>query len=239
MIHVAICDDEQQVLRMVRAETERFFRTCCVDCEIQTYLNSDNLRYDLQDDIHYDLFLLDIEMPSVSGMDLAKEIKELLPAAKMIFITSHLEYAITAYEYAIFRYIPKDAIHTKLPNALNDFYKLYDLERSEHYTIAVKNHVEQIPYRDILYIMKEGKYSVFHLKDGKSASVRKSLAQVSSEIGQTYFYFADRGCILNLANVTGIKDEEVMMADGQSVSVSKGNLTELKSVVLKFWEKQI
>lgn len=239
MIHVAICDDEQQILRMVEEETERFFRTSCVECEIQSYLNSDNLRYDLQDDIKYDLFLLDIEMPGVNGMDLAKEIQELLPSAKMIFITSHLEYAITAYEYAIFRYIPKDTIHTKLSKALSDFYKLYDLERSEYYTIAVKNHVEQISYRDILYIMKEGKYSIFHLKHGKTASVRKSLAQVFSEIGQTYFYFADRGCILNLANVTGIKDEDVIMADGKSVSISKGNLTELKSVVLKFWEKQI
>lgn len=125
--------------------------------------------YDLEDGFYFDLFLLDIEMPGIDGMGLAKSIHDNMPAARIIFITSHLEYAITAYEFSVFRYIPKMVLDEKLPSALEDFYKLYRLERNEFYTIQIKNHVEQIAYKDILYILKDGKYAVFHLQDEKQS----------------------------------------------------------------------
>lgn len=183
MLQIAICDDEEKILFKLEETTGIFFKTHCVDCKIQTYPSSENLRYDLQDGIYYDLFLLDIEMPQVSGMDLAEKIRDAFPAAKIIFITSHLEYAITAYEFSVFRYIPKTQLEEKLPLALRDFYKLYCLERDEYYTIEVKNHVERLPYREILYILKDGKYAVFHLQNGTVNSVRKTLSQVFGEIG--------------------------------------------------------
>ena len=74
-------------------------------------------------------------------------------------------------------------IDDKLPSALEDYYKLYRLERNEFYTVEIKNHVEQLPYREILYILKDGKYAVFHLSGGKTQAVRKTLASVFEEIG--------------------------------------------------------
>ena len=239
MLKIAVCDDEQNMLIKVKKIAGHFFWTHCVDCDIHAYENSDNLQYDLKDGVYYDLFLLDIEMPGVDGMALAKEISACLPAAKILFITSHLEYAIAAYEYSVFRYIPKDMIDRKLPVALEDFYKLYDLERNDFYMIMVKNRVGKISYRDILYILKDGKYAVFYIRNGITTSVRKTLAQVFEEIGSEYFYFADRGCIVNLANVIGLHGEEVQMADGVCVAISKGSVSDFKSILLHFWEKQI
>lgn len=239
MLHIAICDDDAMILSKIDELAKVFFRTHCVDCKIQTYQSSENLLYDLQDGINYDLLLLDIEMPGIDGMDLAKVIRDTMPAAKIIFITSHLEYAITAYEFSVFRYIPKAVIDGKLPPALEDYYKLYRLERNEFYTVEIKNHVEQLPYREILYILKEGKYAVFHLTGGKTQSVRKTLAQVFEEISKEYFYFADRGCIVNLANVVGIDDTGILFPDDQHITISKANISEFKTTMLRFWRKQI
>ena len=239
MIHIAICDDNKQSVSCAETITDKFFKKHCVDCKIQTYQSSENLLYDLQDGIHYDLLLLDIEMPGMDGMDLAKVIYDTMPAAKIIFITSHLEYAITAYEFSVFRYIPKTVIDEKLPFALEDYYKLYRLERNEFYTIEIKNHVEQLPYREILYILKDGKYAVFHLAGGKTQSVRKTLSQVFEEISREYFCFADRGCIVNLVNVIGIDDASILFSDNQCVVISKANISDFKIQMLRFWRKQI
>ena len=239
MLRISICDDEQDIVSKVQEVTERFFRTHCIDCDIHAYQQGDNLQYDLQDGISYDLFLLDIEMPQMGGMDLAQEISASFPASKIIFITSHLEYAVKAYEYSVFRYIPKNMLEEKLQAALEDFYKLYGLERSSYYMVKVKNHVEQLSYREILYILKEGKYAVFHLRNGQEVSVRRTLSQVYTEIGQEYFYLADRGCIINLANVTGMDGENIIMPDGQRITISKSGVTEFKSILLRFWEKLI
>lgn len=238
MLRVAICDDEK-ILIEIEEVVRRFFRLNCIDSKITTYQSGENLQYDLKDGITYDLFLLDIEMPGIDGMELAKEIRERIPSAKIIFITSHPEYAITAYEYSVFRYIQKTMLHEKLFLALEDYYKLYALERKEYYMIEIKNYLEKIPYRSIFYILKEGKYSVLYLEGGRTVSVRKPLKQVFEELSQEYFYFADRGCIINLANVVGMDTEKILFPGQQNVTINKTNWIEFKEKLLLFWGKQI
>lgn len=238
MLRVAICDDEK-ILMEIEEIAGRFFRLNCIDNKITIYQSSENLQYDLQDGIVYDLFLLDIEMPEIHGMELAKEICERIPSAKIIFITSHLEYAITAYEYSVFRYIQKTMLHEKLFLALEDYYKLYALEKNEYYMIEIKNYLEKIPYRSIFYVLKEGKYSVLYLEGERTVSVRKTLKQVFEELGQEYFYFADRGCIINLANVVGMDTGKILFPEQQNVTINKTNWIEFKESLLLFWGKQI
>lgn len=239
MMQIAVCDDEAMNVSKVEELAKVFFRTHYIDINIKTYQSGENLLYDLQDDIYYDLLLLDIEMPEVSGMDLAKTIQEKMPSARIIFITSHLEYAIEAYEFSIFRYIPKDRLEEKLDAAFVDFYKLYRLERNEYYTIQIKNNIEQLAYRDILYILRDGKYAVFYMENGESRSVRKTLAQVFEEISKEYFFFADRGCIVNLANVIGLDATGISFIHDKRVVISKAAIPKFKSRMLEFWGKQI
>ena len=238
MLRVAICDDEK-ILMEIEEIAGRFFRLNCIDNKITIYQSSENLQYDLQDGIVYDLFLLDIEMPGIHGMELAKEICERIPSAKIIFITSHPEYAITAYEYSVFRYIQKTMLHEKLFLALEDYYRLYALEKNEYYMIEIKNYLEKIPYRSIFYVLKEGKYSVLYLEGERTVSVRKPLKQVFEELGQEYFYFADRGCIINLANVVGMDTGKILFPEQQNVTINKTNWIEFKESLLSFWGKQI
>ena len=238
MLQVAICDEEK-ILMEIEEIAGRFFRLNCIDNKITIYQSSENLQYDLQDGVVYDLFLLDIEMPEIHGMELAKEICERIPSAKIIFITSHPEYAITAYEYSVFRYIQKTMLHEKLFLALEDYYKLYALEKNEYYMIKIKNYLEKIPYRSIFYILKEGKYSVLYLEGERTVSVRKPLKQVFEELGQEYFYFADRGCIINLANVVGMDTGKILFPEQQNVTINKTNWIEFKESLLSFWGKQI
>ena len=99
MIRIAICDDEERAV----ASTEKIVKTCLqaqgIGCEITTYTQSRNLLYDITDDgFFYDLILLDIEMPGISGMEIPQQVKGFLPNARIIFVTSHTEYAIDAFE---------------------------------------------------------------------------------------------------------------------------------------------
>ena len=82
MLHIAICDDELATVIQVKEAVQHFFRTHSTECKIQTYQSSENLQYDLMDGFHFDLLLLDIEMPGADGMALAKLVYEMMPAAK-------------------------------------------------------------------------------------------------------------------------------------------------------------
>ena len=109
MIQIAICDDERESVALHEKIVKTSLQKLGIGYEITTYTKSSNLLYDITDDhFFYDLLLLDIEMPGFTGMELPEKIKPFLPNVKIIFITSHLEYAIDAYELSIFRYVPKD-----------------------------------------------------------------------------------------------------------------------------------
>ena len=220
MIRIAICDDEERAV----ASTEKIVKTCLqaqgIGCEITTYTQSRNLLYDITDDgFFYDLILLDIEMPGISGMEIPQQVKGFLPNARIIFVTSHTEYAIDAFELSIFRYVPKNNLETKLTAAITDAAKLIELEAGQEYTIQTANHMEKIPYKDIFYIQRDGKNSSIVSSVGTS-KVRKSLQRVFDELNAPEFIFIDRGYIVNIVQIMKVSDSIAILgsqATNQSI----------------------
>ena len=160
MLHIAVCDDDMSAVQSHKLITEECLRQYGSIGKIATYTNSDNLLYDITEDkFFFDLILLDIEIPGNSGMELARKIKPFLPNVKIIFITSHMEYAIDAFELSIFRYVPKDYTDKRLPLAILDAIKLIELEDGKAYTIQTNSRLEKIPYKQIYYIERNGTMS--------------------------------------------------------------------------------
>lgn len=239
MIKIAICDDEEQSVAL----HEQIVRECLqaegIGCEIATYTQSRNLLYDITDDgFFYDLILLDIEMPGTSGMEIPQQIKNYLPNVRIIFVTSHTEYAIDAFELSIFRYVPKNNLDVKLTAAVIDAAKLIELEDGQEYTIQTVNRMEKIPYKDIFYIQREGKNASIVSRTGTS-KVRKSLQQVFEELNAPEFIFIDRGYIVNIVQVMKISDSIAVLKNGQQLPISRSHLREVKQQINQFWGAHI
>ena len=150
MLHIAICDDDPGAVGREQALVEKTYRESGASCKIRCYTDSRNLLADILDDgFFFDLLLLDIEMPGLSGMELPQKLRPCLPEAKIIFVTSHREYAIDAFELSIFRYIPKAELEKRLPAALRDAAGLILLQAGQSYTIETKSRLEKIPLREI------------------------------------------------------------------------------------------
>lgn len=239
MLHIAICDDELGAVQAHRQIAEDCLRRRGSVGQIAAYTSSDNLLYDIVEDrFFFDLILLDIEMPGSTGMELAAQIKPVLPNVKIIFITSHLEYAIDAFELAIFRYVPKDDIKRRLPPALEDAVKLIELEDGRTYTIQTNSRLEKIPYKEIDYIERDGKNACI-VASGRVAKVRKSLQQVYEELDAEEFIFIDRGCIVNLIHIMQVRDGMAVLKNGRSLPISRSHLQDVKRQLNRYWGSHI
>ena len=239
MLRIAVCDDDTNAVMANTKITEKCLRRCGAHGEIMPYTDSKSLLADIADDgFYFDLILLDIEMPGSSGMELAEKIRPYLPNVRIIFITSHIEYAVDAFELSIFRYVPKQDIEKRLPAAITDAIKLILLEDGKVYTIQTNSRLEKIPFRDIFYIMRDGKNAAFTTAGGVS-KVRKSLQQVYDELDAEEFIFIDRGCIVNIIHVMQVKDGCAIVKDGAALAISRSHLQTVKEQINTYWGTHI
>ncbi len=240
MIRIAICDDEKEAVTLHEEIIKDSLQFCGIGYEITAYTSGSNLLSDIADDgFFYDLILLDIEMPYVSGMELAQKIKPYLPNVKIIFITSHLEYAIDAFELSIFRYVPKNDLENRLKPAVADAAKLIELEAGREYIIQTAARMEKIPYRDIIYIRRDGgKNSEVYSSAGIS-KVRKSLQQVFEELDAPEFIFIDRGYIVNIIQIMKVADGMAFLKNGETLPISRSHLQAVKQQINRFWGTHI
>ncbi len=185
------------------------------------------------------MVLCDIEMPDIDGMRLSAYIRRHLPNTLIILITSHLKYAIDAFELSIFRYIPKNSLDIRLEHALKDAVNMIQLQADQYYTIKMPSRIEKIQYHRILYIQREGKNAVIVLMDGTSTKVRKSLSQVYNELNSKDFLYVDRGDIVNLSHIVRIKEGIVELEGGIRIPASHAKLEYIKERLNDFWGEQI
>lgn len=243
MIQVGICDDETSILHTIEVLSQDCFCENQIFATIQTFHNSKELLYEVQDGMHFDLLLLDIEMPEMTGMELASIMKTYLPEVLIIFITSHLEYALDAYELSIFRYIPKNNMKNKLYYALCDASSYIQVQMSKSYIIHNQNRLERIPYKNLLYITHEEKNALLFTNLSTSTQdpykVRKSLQEVYQDLDFNEFLFIDRGCIVNISHIMSIKNNECILSDGTNLAISQARMYEVKERMLQFWKTYI
>lgn len=239
MIYIAICDDNEKTADSLTKKVTAYFKKRNICTEIITYSQSRMLQFDIQEGKYFDIILSDIEMPHINGMELARYIKLHLPDVFIIFVTSYLKYAIDAYELAVFRYIPKNAVDERLKHALEDVIKLIEGRSDRYYYITMPSRVEKIPYQRIVYIWKEGKNTVISLTDNTETRVRKSLAQVMSELNCEDFIYVDRGNIVNLRYILKVKDGIVEMENGIRLPASLAKEEQIKQTLSRFWGEQI
>lgn len=239
MIYIAICDDEKSSLRGLSNYVKNYLNENKEIAEITEYDQSRMLLYDVQEGKHFDLILTDIEMPYYNGMSLASHIKKYLTEVLIIFVTSHVKYAMEAYELSIFRYIHKEMLRERLSYALRDSLAMIHMQADKYYTIIMPSRVEKIPYKKILYIQREGKNSVIVLLNGTISKVRKSLSQLYTEFESDDFVYIDRGTIVNLIHVMGIRNTMIELKNGVCLSASHAKLEETKEKLIAFWGENI
>lgn len=195
MLKIAICDDEPQAAAQEEAIVRDSLRACGVAGEVTRYTQSQTLLDDLTDDgFFYDLLLLDIEMPGLDGMEMARRCREILPKVRIIFVTSHREYAIDAFELSIFRYVPKSDRETRLAAAVTDAAKLYH-DLHNHIEVlchcldegdlgAARRYCQDLrgPVEEMAHTVWTGDPAVDHLITSKTAQAQALGAQTQVNV---------------------------------------------------------
>lgn len=237
-LKVGIVDDEPFFLKQIRIMINKFSLEKHIPIETEIFNSGASILFRIDSDVYYDVYLLDIVLPNKNGLDIARNIRNRFPEAYIIFITSHTCYSLDAFELNVYRYIKKTKISEKLPNALNDIWKEVSLGEKESYVIDTCMRKEKILFKNIFYVFKENKYSVFVTSRGIS-KIRKALVKVYEELGNNDFILIDRGYIVNIMHIMKVVKNELTLRNGEIIIVSRTHMKEVKEKISYFWGKNL
>ncbi len=234
MLRIAIIDDEQACTREISRITDHYFRSAGVAYMIKAYQLPGELIWDIEEGTYFDIYLLDIEMPTINGMELAYAIRQKYDEPYIIFITSYVEYSIRGYEYHAWRYITKDKVQENLPLAFDGLMRKVGEKNRKFYIFELHSKITKLLYNDIYYLHKDGKYTEFCTALGLLRE-RRAINKVQEDLDDNAFVFTDRSYVVNLRHVITLDKDLIIMRNGDTIPVSMPQFQKVKQAISDYW----
>lgn len=197
--NVVIVEDDSQCADKLSKLISRFFNEAHLPFSLKVF-NSSLEALEKRSGFE-DLYFLDIDLPHVNGMELAKKIRENDEKVIIIFCSNLAQFALKGYEVGAFDYIVKPFDYSNIAHRLNRALNV-DLHRqSEKIILKVASSENVVIDHDfIIYIEKERNYLVFHTTK-EDYWVRGSLHEYEKMLPKDSFSYCKKGVYVNLSYV--------------------------------------
>ncbi len=163
-IRVAIVEDSPLEMERAVAAINQLIDKNQYSVNIKQFKNGKQLIADLEDEILYDVYLLDIEVYDIGGFELAERIHRTDPAAYVVFNTSHDDLGKKTFPFFPYATIFKSEGEKPICVIMARIFKEIMESEDVIYTIHNERRFIRFPVREIVYMEKVVKNTVFHCK---------------------------------------------------------------------------
>lgn len=216
MIDILVCDDNSNVLQQINKLIKHFEKNNNLSFNIQIKNTADFI---LQEDYHCDIAFIDIEMPGISGLRLAEELKKKNPDVIVIVVTSFQNYLDDAMRIRVFRYLSKPIEPNRFFENFRDALVEYK-NTSKTIILEIKDEIYSIKTKDILYIENKKHGSIIITKD-LTLNINKKPSELYNLINQpNCFVYSHNSYIVNLQNVIDFNKNTITLRKDREHTVS-------------------
>ena len=231
-MRIAVCDDEEKFRTQEKNLIDKLAGS--IDVIVDAYSDGRKL-LEAFDKNPYDVLFLDIEMPAMDGITLAKKLRERSDSIYIVFLTGHVEYALEGYEVNALRYLTKPVQEDKLREVLR--FVMDQSTSKRQILIKVDGEETLINVTDIIYLEAQNQYVMLYTTGGEHL-VRYNISDFEEQLKNDGFFRAHRGYLISLAKVKKLVSEVLMESPGGDISlpVSRSNVKPLKEALYAYVE---
>lgn len=221
MIKCIAADDEPLALRQMVSYIEQ---TPFLEL-VGQFSNSSKLKDHLEEH-QVDLLFLDINMPDLSGIELAKTLQN---PPKIIFTTAYSEYAIEGYKVNAIDYLLKPIEYDDFLEASEKAQALVLKERLLTTELKTKGdylfiksgqkHV-RIDFNNIKYVESQKEYIKIHLMNGEPVKALLRLKNIEELLPKENFMRIHRSFIVNLNHIVTVERNRIIYSAKEFIVVS-------------------
>ncbi|MEV7429791.1 LytTR family DNA-binding domain-containing protein [Nocardioides sp. NPDC092400] len=226
------------------------------DDRVREVLTSDSATEGLRmlQEVDVDVVFLDVQMPGLTGLELAQVLSRFRTPPAIVFVTAHEEHAVEAFDVRAVDYVLKPVRADRLAEAVR---------RVVEATAGGRQAVpEQAPARDdvqvaverggvtrfvdrvaISHVEAQGDYARLHVADGAEGAsggsylVRTPLSQLEEEWAAAGFVRIHRSLLVSLGHVAELRMEagrcSVVVTGGTELGVSRRHTRQLRDLLLR------
>lgn len=211
MIRIAIVEDDVHTEETIRGYIERYAKSSSQ--KFSTVSFSDGIEIVESYNTKFDIILMDVQMKFMNGITAAKHIRERDPAVVIIFITNMSQYAIHGYEVNALDYVLKPINFFSFSEKLSKAIERMDKGEKNYIALTVEGGLKRLDISQIRYIESHGHKISFHLASEEFIAKKITMTELEKKLEQYHFYRCNKGYLVNLKYVEGIKDNYAIVAE--------------------------
>ena len=218
MLSIAVCDDMPIECAELAGHIENTLNQFGTEFSLKRFFNGQEL---LKDVGSFDIVFLDIKMPEISGMELAKQMRANGNESIIVFVTSAEEYVFEAYDVEAFHFLLKPVNENKLKNVLKKaLVKVTACNNEDFIIISSEHQIKKILLKDIIYIESVGRMVKIHCTGGVIETY-KQIGDLEQTLSEKHFFRCHKSFLLNLEYVSRFDKAEIVMENGDTVFLAR------------------
>lgn len=240
MIKFIICEDNPITLEQLGQTVTKAMMKHSVEYKVYKFTGyNDELKELIKEEEIIKIYILDVEIPIVSGLEIASEIREIDDDSNIVFVTSHPEcqddifYSrLEATDYISKRNRCQERLCSTIEHIMTKMY------RKKYLSFSCNHVYNRIILRDIDYIEKYPTQNkcIIHLTNGDEKYIKETLTTLEEEL-KPLFLRTHKSCLINLSNIKYVEysNHTIYFKSGYSTDLlTPSSKKELKSYVNLF-----
>lgn len=241
MYNIAICDDDQVFISYMK----KMIISGGLDDRmvvLYEYYSGEDLILSMNNNIEYDLLILDIQMGNLDGIETAKLYREKYINTVLVFCTGRVRPTVKSFEVTPFRYLLKQYSDSRMQRELYPIIEKIKKSKIDPFIIGsyLYNMVKLKP-DEILYIAvsKHGS-NIYICSDivrydfEKNIKSKKKVKDLFLQLENHGFVYAHNSYIVNLKHIRRKTTNELELVDGTVLSVARSKEKELRKALAEY-----
>ena len=233
MLRIAICDDKDEQIEKIMAMTENYLAATKTTGEIFPFRNPLVFLEELPRTGGFDILLLDICMPGLQGIEVAREIRRGGHKTEIIFLTSSTEFAIEAFALDAAHYLVKPFTQTQLDGAIEKARSIIAKKERKPITLKLRgSDVRTIDLNEIAYVECTAHTQTVYLTNGVAMEARRTISELLSAFEHAVpgqFISPYKGYLVNQKQIRQITDNQIILRGGNKIPIPKRSSKEISN----------
>lgn len=231
-MNIAICDDDKYCREDI-ATIAGQYKLIHGDVNYHIFENAENLIESAKKIGGFDLYILDVVMPEMNGIELGSALRELGCDGKIIYLTSSEEFAIDAFRVKAFNYILKPIKKDGFFAAVDEALEAVRKKKEKYVIVKTKEKSVKLAFDRIIHAQLINRAVSYRLTKGEtveSVTVRSSFSEAVQELlRDRRFMLCGTSTLLNLQHIASVESEAIVFSDGDKMLFTAKNCREIRS----------